>query len=58
MHEAILGIDYINSREMFCEMMLEANPKGYTIFRLHGVQIKKPKFCSLFTKTSITLEPL
>jgi hypothetical protein len=32
MHEAILGINYINSREMFCEMMLEANPKGYTIF--------------------------
>jgi hypothetical protein len=32
MHEAISGIDYINSREMFCEMMLEVNPMGYTIF--------------------------
>jgi hypothetical protein len=48
-----IRIDYINSREMFCEMMLEVNPMGYTIFRLHGVQIKKPNFCSLFTKTSI-----
>ncbi len=57
MHEVVSGIDYINSRELFCEMMFEANPKGYTIFQLHGVQMKKPNFCSLFTKTSITLEP-
>jgi hypothetical protein len=32
MHEIILGTNYINSREMFCEMMFEANPKGYLIF--------------------------
>jgi hypothetical protein len=32
MHEAVSRIDYINSREMFCEMMLEVNPMGYTIF--------------------------
>jgi hypothetical protein len=28
---------------------------GYTIFRLDGVQIKRPNFCSLFTKTLITV---
>jgi hypothetical protein len=58
MHEILLGTNYINSREMFCEMMIEANPKGYTIFQLHRVQIKKPNFCSMSTKTLITLEPL
>jgi hypothetical protein len=51
MHEAILGTNYINSREMFCEMVIEAYPKGYTISRLHRVQINKPNFCSMFTKS-------
>jgi hypothetical protein len=32
MHEGVSSVDYINSREMFFEMMLEANPKGYLIF--------------------------
>jgi len=32
MHEGVSRIDYINSREMCFEMMLEVNPKGYLIF--------------------------
>jgi hypothetical protein len=57
MQQVVSGTNYINSREMFCEMVIEANPKGYTICRPHRVQINKPNFCLVFTKTSITLEP-
>jgi hypothetical protein len=32
MHEVVSGTSYINSRETFCEMVIEPNPKGYTIF--------------------------
>jgi hypothetical protein len=46
MHEGVSSVDYINSREMFCEMMLEANLNEYLIF------------VQMFTKTLITLEPL
>jgi hypothetical protein len=32
MHEAISRTNYINSTKMFCEMVIEVDPKGYTIF--------------------------
>ncbi|PHT49469.1 Calpain-type cysteine protease DEK1 [Capsicum baccatum] len=31
LHESVGGIDYVNSREISCEMVLDPDPKGYTI---------------------------
>ncbi|KAI9194919.1 hypothetical protein LWI28_010135 [Acer negundo] len=31
LHESVGGTDYVNSREISCEMVLEPDPKGYTI---------------------------
>ncbi|KAG8496110.1 hypothetical protein CXB51_009118 [Gossypium anomalum] len=31
LHESVGGTDYVNSREISCEMVLEPEPKGYTI---------------------------
>ncbi|EFJ08518.1 hypothetical protein SELMODRAFT_236021 [Selaginella moellendorffii] len=59
MHESVGGTDYVNSREISCEMVLEPDPRGYTIvpttFAPHQ---EAPFVLSVFTKASITLEPL
>ena len=31
LHESVGGTDYVNSREISCEMVLDPDPKGYTI---------------------------
>nr|GEY59140.1 calpain-type cysteine protease DEK1 [Tanacetum cinerariifolium] len=31
LHESVGGTDYVNSREISCEMVLEPDPRGYTI---------------------------
>ncbi|KAJ4882009.1 Calpain-type cysteine protease DEK1 [Raphanus sativus] len=31
LHESVGGTDYVNSRELSCEMVLDPDPKGYTI---------------------------
>ena len=31
LHESVSGTNYVNSREISCEMVLDPDPKGYTI---------------------------
>ncbi|KAG5566156.1 hypothetical protein RHGRI_001930 [Rhododendron griersonianum] len=59
MHESVGGTDYVNSREISCEMVLEPDPKGYTIVptTIHPGE-EAPFVLSVFTKASITLEAL
>ncbi|KAL1327944.1 calpain-type cysteine protease DEK1 isoform X2 [Arachis hypogaea] len=59
LHESVGGTDYVNSREISCEMVLEPEPKGYTIVptTIHPEQ-EAPFVLSVFTKASITLEAL
>ncbi|XP_047318032.1 calpain-type cysteine protease DEK1-like isoform X2 [Impatiens glandulifera] len=59
MHEAVGGTDYVNSREISCEMVLDPDPKGYTIVptTLHPGE-EAPFVLNVFTKASITLEAL
>jgi hypothetical protein len=59
MHEAVSGTDYVNSREMSCEMVLEPDPKGYTIVPTTWGPNQEGQFLlTVFTKALITLEPL
>jgi len=59
MHEAVSGTDYVNSREMSCEMVLDPDPKGYTIVPTTWCPNQEAQFLlTVFTKASITLEPL
>ncbi|KMT14308.1 hypothetical protein BVRB_4g070930 [Beta vulgaris subsp. vulgaris] len=59
LHESLGGTDYVNSREISCEMVLEPDPKGYTIVPTTIVPGEEAPFVlSVFTKASITLEPL
>ncbi|XVF69785.1 hypothetical protein PTKIN_Ptkin11bG0109600 [Pterospermum kingtungense] len=59
LHESVGGTDYVNSREISCEMVLEPDPKGYTIVptTIHPGE-EAPFVLSVFTKASISLEPL
>ncbi|CAL5425722.1 unnamed protein product [Camellia sinensis] len=59
MHESVGGTDYVNSREISCEMVLDPDPKGYTIVptTIHPGE-EAPFVLSVFTKASITLEVL
>ncbi|KAK9274194.1 hypothetical protein L1049_019008 [Liquidambar formosana] len=59
LHESVGGTDYVNSREISCEMVLEPDPKGYTIVptTIHPGE-EAPFVLSVFTKASITLEAL
>lgn len=59
LHESVGGTDYVNSREISCEMVLEPDPKGYTIVptTIHPGE-EAPFVISVFTKASISLESL
>lgn len=59
MHESVGGTDYVNSREISCEMVLEPDPKGYTIVptTIHPGE-EAPFVLSVFTKAPIALEAL
>ncbi|KAL8255534.1 hypothetical protein R6Q59_030601 [Mikania micrantha] len=59
LHESVGGTDYVNSREISCEMVLEPDPRGYTIVptTIHPGE-EAPFVLSVFTKASITLEAL
>ncbi|XP_076948142.1 calpain-type cysteine protease DEK1-like isoform X2 [Bidens hawaiensis] len=59
LHESVGGTDYVNTREISCEMVLEPDPRGYTIVptTIHPGE-EAPFVLSVFTKASITLEAL
>ncbi|PIA53983.1 hypothetical protein AQUCO_00900510v1 [Aquilegia coerulea] len=59
LHESAGGTDYVNSREISCEMVLEPDPKGYTIVptTIHPGE-EAPFVLSVFTKAAITLDVL
>ncbi|KAE8036931.1 hypothetical protein FH972_009562 [Carpinus fangiana] len=59
LHESVGGTDYVNSREISCEMVLDPDPKGYTIVptTIHPGE-EAPFVLSVFTKASISLEVL
>lgn len=59
LHESVGGTDYVNSREISCEMVLDPDPKGYTIVPTTIAPGEEAPFVlSVFTKASITLEAL
>lgn len=59
LHESVGGTDYVNSREISCEMVLDPDPKGYTIVPTTIAPGEEAPFVlSVFTKASVTLEPL
>lgn len=59
MHESVGGTDYVNSREISCEMVLDPDPRGYTIVptTIHPGE-EAPFVLSVFTKSSVALEAL
>ncbi|XP_042517382.1 calpain-type cysteine protease DEK1-like [Macadamia integrifolia] len=59
LHESVGGTDYVNSREISCEMVLDPDPKGYTIVptTIHPGE-EAPFVLSVFTKAAITLEAI
>ncbi|XP_010552284.1 PREDICTED: calpain-type cysteine protease DEK1 [Tarenaya hassleriana] len=59
LHESVGGTDYVNSREISCEMVLDPDPKGYTIIptTIHPGE-EAPFVLSVFTKASVVLETL
>ncbi|KAK9169580.1 hypothetical protein Syun_001720 [Stephania yunnanensis] len=59
LHESVGGTDYVNSREISCEMVLEPDLRGYTIVptTIHPGE-EAPFILSVFTKAAITLEAL
>ncbi|KAL0853272.1 hypothetical protein Bca101_058424 [Brassica carinata] len=59
LHESVGGTDYVNSREISCEMVLDPDPKGYTIVptTIHPGE-EAPFVLSVFTKASVVLEAL
>ncbi|KAL8170914.1 hypothetical protein V2J09_022718 [Rumex salicifolius] len=54
LHESVGGTDYVNSREISCEMVLDPDPKGYTIVptTIHPGE-EAPFVLSVFTKASV-----
>ncbi|KAH0895228.1 LOW QUALITY PROTEIN: hypothetical protein HID58_057657, partial [Brassica napus] len=59
LHESVGGTDYVNSREISCEMVLDPDPKGYTIVptTIHPGE-EAPFVLSVFTRASVVLEAL
>ncbi|CAA7410324.1 unnamed protein product [Spirodela intermedia] len=59
MHDTVGGSDYVNSREISYEVVLEPHRKGYTIVpsTLHPCE-EAPFVLSVFTKAAVTLEAL
>lgn len=59
LHESVGGTDYVNSREIAFEMVLDPDPRGYTIVpsTLHPGE-EAPFVLSVFTKASVILEPI
>lgn len=59
MHESVGGTEYVNSREISWEMVLEPDSKGYTIVptTIHPGE-EAPFVLSVFTKSLITLDAL
>ncbi|XP_008787933.1 calpain-type cysteine protease ADL1-like [Phoenix dactylifera] len=59
LHESVGGTDYVNSREISCELVLEPYPRGYTIVPTTIQPGEEAPFVlSVFTKASITLEAI
>ncbi|KAJ4808103.1 Calpain protease [Rhynchospora pubera] len=59
LHESVGGTDYVNSREISCELVLEPYPKGYTIVPTTIQPGEEAPFVlSVFTKASIKLEAI
>lgn len=59
LHESVGGTDYVNSREVSCELVLEPYPRGYTIVPTTIQPGEEAPFVlSVFTKASITLEAI
>ncbi|PKA55512.1 hypothetical protein AXF42_Ash006714 [Apostasia shenzhenica] len=59
LHESIGGTDYVNSREISCELVLDPYPKGYTIVPTTIQPGEEAPFVlSIFTKATITLEAI
>ena len=59
MHESAGGSDYVNSREISCELVLDPYPKGYTIVpsTIHPGE-EAPFVLSVFSKAPIKLEAI
>nr|CAB3496180.1 unnamed protein product [Digitaria exilis] len=59
MHESAGGTDYVNSREISCELVLDPYPKGYTIVpsTIHPGE-EAPFVLSVFSKAPIKLEAI
>ncbi|XP_020089245.1 calpain-type cysteine protease ADL1 [Ananas comosus] len=59
LHESVGGTDYVNSREISCELVLEPYPKGYTIVPT-TIQPgeEAPFLLSVFTKAAVRLEAI
>ncbi|KAJ0249949.1 hypothetical protein HA466_0141770 [Hirschfeldia incana] len=57
--ESVGRTDYVNSREISCEMVRDPDPKGYTIVptTIHPGE-EAPFVLSVFTKASVVLEAL
>ncbi|KAJ3692452.1 hypothetical protein LUZ60_012802 [Juncus effusus] len=59
LHESVGGTDYVNSREISCELVLEPYPKGYTIVPTTIQPGEEAPFVlSVFTKAAIKLEAI
>ncbi|ONK69723.1 uncharacterized protein A4U43_C05F26050 [Asparagus officinalis] len=59
LHESVGGTDYVNSREISCELVLEPYPKGYTIVPTTIQPGEEAPFVlSVFTKAPIILEAI
>ncbi|XP_039143168.1 calpain-type cysteine protease ADL1 [Dioscorea cayenensis subsp. rotundata] len=59
LHESVGGTDYVNSREISCELVLEPYSKGYTIVPTTIQPGEEAPFVlSVFTKAPITLEAI
>ncbi|KAF8721457.1 hypothetical protein HU200_023077 [Digitaria exilis] len=51
MHESAGGTDYVNSREISCELVLDPYPKGYTMCQVPSILGRKHLlFCQFFQK--------
>ncbi|XP_020572133.1 calpain-type cysteine protease ADL1 isoform X2 [Phalaenopsis equestris] len=59
LHESVGGTDYVNSREISCELVLDPYPKGYTIVPTTIQPGEEAPFVlSVFTKSAIILEAI
>lgn len=59
LHESVGGTDYVNSREISCELVLDPYSKGYTIVPTTIQPGEEAPFVlSVFTKAPITLEAI